>query len=100
LREAVAAETELLLQARQMEPEQLVGRVSELTGAGATEARDLIAAAAATPFEAIAAALAHEGWQEWFAEDGGDPAAFLAGAVAGGGLAVPLARWASSSDIT
>jgi hypothetical protein len=96
LREAVAAEAELLLQSRRLDPDALVAHVTSLTGMGGGEARDLIAAAAEDPFEALASALAHEGWQGWFAEDGGDPAEFLVQASRAGGLAVPLARWAAS----
>jgi hypothetical protein len=96
LRDAVAAEAELLLQSRRLDPDALVAHVTSLTGMGGGEARDLIAAAAEDPFEAVAAALAHEGWQGWFAEDGGDPVQFLIGATHTGGLAVPLARWSAS----
>jgi hypothetical protein len=92
----MAAEAELLLQSRRMDPDALVGHVSAITGMAGSEARDLVAAVAEDPFEALAAALAHEGWQGWFAEDGGDPAAFLVRAMATGGLAVPLARWAAT----
>jgi hypothetical protein len=98
LRDAVAAEAELLLQSRRLDPDALVCHVTTLTGISGGEARDLVAAAAEDPFEAVAAALAHEGWQGWFAEDGGDPAAFLARAMASGGLAVPLARWAATKE--
>ena len=48
--------------------------------------------------EALAAALAHEAWQSWYADDGGDPVAFIRRALAGGGLAVRLARWARGQD--
>ena len=95
LRDAAIAEAELLLEARRMDPDALVARISECTGQSGSEARDLLAASAEEPLESVAAALAHEGWQEWFAEDGGDPAAFLIRASGSGGLAVPLARWAA-----
>jgi len=98
LRDAVAAETDLLLQSRLSTPEELLARVSGLTGLGGDEARDLVTAVAEDPFEALAAGLAHEGWQGWFAEEGGDPAAFLVRATRFGGLAVPLARWAARGD--
>lgn len=98
LRDAVAAETDLLLQARMGTPEDLIARVSALTGLGNDEARDLVTAVAEDPFEALAAGLAHEGWQGWFAEEGGDPAGFLVRAASFGGLAVPLARWAARGD--
>jgi hypothetical protein len=98
LRDAVAAETDLLLQARMATPEELMTRVSGLTGLSSDEARDLVTAVAEDPFEALAAGLAHEGWQGWFAEEGGDPADFLVRAAAYGGLAVPLARWAARGD--
>lgn len=95
LRDGVAAEAELLLEARRAQPDELVGRITEHTGMPGSEARDLLAAAAEEPLVAVAAALAHEGWLEWFAEDGGDPAAFIAKASSSGGLAVPLSRWIS-----
>jgi hypothetical protein len=98
LRDAVAAETDLLLQARMATPEELMARVSGLTGLSSDEARDLVTAVAEDPFEALAAGLAHEGWQGWFAEEGGDPADFLVRAASYGGLAVPLARWAARGD--
>lgn len=96
LRDAVAAEAELLLQSRRLDPDALMAHVTGITGMSGGEARDLIAASAEDPFESVAAALAHEGWQGWFAEDGGDPAAFLVRATRSGGLTVPLARWAAS----
>ncbi len=45
----------------------------------------------------VATAFAHEGWQEWYAEDGGDAVAFIRKALKGGGLSVPLARWAGGA---
>lgn len=95
LRDGVAAEAELLLEARKMDPDALVARITECTGMGGSEARDLLAASAEEPLVAVAAALAHEGWLEWFAEDGGDPAEFIRRAAETGGLAVPLSRWAN-----
>ena len=94
----MAAEAELLLQSRRMDPDALMAHVTAITGMNGGDARDLIAIAVEDPFEAVAAALAHEGWQGWFAEEGGDPAAFLVRATASGGLAVPLARWAASAE--
>jgi len=96
-REAVAAEADLALQSRRAGPDELASWASETAGIGADQARDLIADVAGAPLESLAAALAHEAWQGWFAEDGGDPAAFLRRALDGGGLAVALARWAAES---
>jgi hypothetical protein len=95
LLEGVAAETDLMFHARLAEPEALIQRVQELTLAGDGEGRIMVAESADQPFETVAAALAHEAWQSWYAETGGDPVQFLLTALRGGGLAVHLARWAN-----
>ena len=97
LLDAVAAEADLLLQSRRGSLEELIGRTMRLTGLPEPGARGLMAQVTNAPLEALAAALAHEAWQSWYAEEGGDPVAFIRRAMAGGGLAVPLARWALSS---
>jgi hypothetical protein len=94
--EAIGAETDLLFAARRQLPSSLAVRATELGGLPAGEAEALVAGVTATPFEALAAGLAHEGWQVWYAEEGGDPIAFAARALRGGGLSVPVARWAVS----
>ena len=96
--ECAAAEVDLLLQSQATDIDALQSRVEQVTGLGADEARALVLSTAAAPFHALSAALAHEAWQAWYAEDGGDPVAFLTRAVEGGGLAVPLARWALSAS--
>lgn len=98
LRDAVAAECDLLLQTGCVTPDEAVLRVANQTGLGEDEARDLVASIAEAPFDALASALAHEGWQGWFAEMGGDPAAFLRMAAGSGGLAVSLARWSARAS--
>lgn len=97
LLDSVAAETDLLLQSRRSSLEGLLERTMQLTGMHEPAARSLVWRVAEEPLEALAAALAHEAWQSWYAEEGGDPVAFIKRALAGGGLAVPLARWALSS---
>ena len=95
--ECAAAEVDLLLQSQGADIDALQARVEQVTGLDADESRALVLNTAATPFHALAAALAHEAWQAWYAEEGGDPVAFLTMASDGGGLAVPLARWALSA---
>ncbi len=97
VRDAVAAEADLALQARKQGPDELVAWVGDASGLDGEAALELVATVAGEPLEALAAALAHEAWQGWFAEDGGDPAAFVARALTGGGLSVALARWAASA---
>jgi hypothetical protein len=94
IRDNVAAETDLMLQARRDPGDELAQRAGELAGIDLDSARDMVVAVASEPFEALAAALAHEGWQGWYAEAGETPIEFLRLATQGGGLAVPLARWA------
>lgn len=97
MRDAVAAETDLLLQTRQLLPEALVERAATLAGLSQEEAEELVVQVAETPLERLAAALAHDAWQTWYAERGDAPEAFLVLAAAQGGLAVPLARWAAET---
>lgn len=97
LLESVAAECDLMLQAGLATPEELLVRAQETAGIDEGDARILISDVAESPLHAVAAAFAHEGWQEWYAEDGGDAVAFLRRALKGAGLAVPLARWASGA---
>lgn len=94
LGECVAAETDLLLHARAATPEELVVRIQQLAGGSDADALGMISEIAAEPLHALAAALAHDAWQSWYAEVGGEPAAFALKALRGGGLSVPLARWA------
>ncbi len=95
--ECAAAEADLLLHGGHADVAALEARVQLSAGLTADEARRVVLGASASPFEALAAALAHEGWQAWYAEDGGDPVVFLLRALEQGGLAVPLARWALTS---
>ena len=97
LLEAVAAECDLLLQARMATVDELLARVSDSTGLTEGEARALVSEVANAPLAAVATAFVHEGWQEWYAEDGGDAVAFIRKALKGGGLSVPLARWAGGA---
>jgi hypothetical protein len=97
LRESAAAEADLLLHARVAEPEELMIRTQHVAGLTGEDALDLISDIAAEPLHALAAALSHEAWQSWYAEVGGEPVPFLLKAMMGGGLAVPLARWALES---
>jgi hypothetical protein len=94
IRDNVAAETDLLLQARHGTAEELTQRAAEHAGLDLDTARDLVVTVASEPFETLAAGLAHEGWQGWYAEAGESPVEFLRLATQGGGLAVPMARWA------
>lgn len=94
LRECAAAEADLLLHARAASPEELMLRTQQIAGVSDADALTLVSDIAADPLHALAAALAHEAWQEWYAEIGGEPTAFVLQAMQGGGLAVPLARWA------
>jgi hypothetical protein len=94
LRESAAAEADLLLHARVADPEELMIRTQDVAGITGEDALDLISDIAAEPLHALAAALSHEAWQSWYAEVGGEPVPFLLKAMMGGGLAVPLARWA------
>lgn len=95
LLEAVAAEVDLQLQARLASPEALLAHVQAVVGVDEGDARALVHEVATTPLLAVATALAHEAWQEWYAEEGGEAVAFIQRALGGAGLAVPLARWAS-----
>jgi hypothetical protein len=97
LLESVAAECDLMLQARMATPEELLVRATENAGLHESEARVLLSDVANSPLVAVATAFAHEGWQEWYAEDGGDAVAFIRRALKGGGLSVPLARWAGGA---
>ena len=97
LLESVAAECDLLLQARMATVDELVVRAGENAGLTESEARVLVSEVANAPLAAVATAFAHEGWQEWYAEDGGDSVAFIRKALKGGGLSVPLARWAGGA---
>lgn len=97
LLDSVAAETDLLLQSRRASLEGLLDRAMQLTGMNEPSARGLVWRVAEEPLDSLAAALAHEAWQSWYAEEGGDPVHFIKRALAGGGLSVPLARWALSS---
>jgi hypothetical protein len=97
LRESAAAEADLLLHARAATPEELMTRMRELAGVSEFDAPAIVGDIAAEPLHALAAALTHEAWQSWYAEVGGEPVPFLLGAMLGGGLAVPLARWALES---
>lgn len=97
LLESVAAECDLLLQARMATVDELLLRVRENAGVGEDEARVLLSDVANAPLAAAATAFTHEGWQEWYAEDGGDAVALIRKALKGGGLSVPLARWAGGA---
>lgn len=94
MRDAVAAETDLLLQAQLALPASLVERAATIAGVSHAAAEELVIRVAETPMDALAAALAHEAWQSWYAEAGQAPVEFLGRALGLGGLAVPLARWA------
>ena len=94
LRESAAAEADLLLHARTASPEELMVRTQKIAGVTGDDALGLISDIAAEPLHALAAGLSHEAWQSWYAEVGGEPVPFILKAMQGGGLAVPLARWA------
>ncbi len=96
--ECAAAEIDLLMLAQATDIDALQARVEALTGLDPDAARKVVLDTAAAPFHALSAALAHEAWQGWYAEEGGDPVAFLRRVSDGGGLAVPLARWALSAS--
>lgn len=97
LRDAVAAEADLALQSRKVPAEALIGWVAEAAALEPHAAREVVITVAGDPLDEVAAALSHEAWQGWFAEDGGDPAEFLGRAARSGGLAVALARWAAAA---
>ncbi len=94
LEDGAAAEADLLLQSRRAGFSDLIERTRRILGEDEQDARRVMYRAGDEPFAALAAGLAHEAWQGWYAETGGDPGDFLRLALAGGGLAVPLARWA------
>lgn len=100
MQDAVAAETDLLLQSRRALPEPLAERAAVLAGLSPGVAEDLVVRVAETPLESLAAALAHDAWQAWYAEQGLAPADFLREALGAGGLAVPLARWTTEAKAT
>ncbi|HEY3933254.1 MAG TPA: hypothetical protein VGL65_01415 [Gemmatimonadales bacterium] len=98
LQENVAAESDLMLHAGLEGADALLERSSEIVDGGNGEAsRRIVNAVACEPLGALAAGLAHEAWQSWYAEVGGDPVVFLLQAMRGGGLSVHLARWAMKS---
>ncbi len=94
LEDGAAAEADLLLQSRRAGFSELIERTRRIVGDDEHDARRIMYRAGEQPFAALAAGLAHEAWQAWYAETGGDPNDFLRMALAGGGLAVPMARWA------
>ncbi len=94
LEDGAAAEADLLLQSRRAGFGDLIERTRQIVGDDEPDARRIMYRVGEQPFTALAAALAHEAWQAWYAEIGGDPGDFLRLALAGGGLMVPLARWA------
>ena len=94
LRDCAAAEADLLLHARAATPDELTLRCQQITGMGEDDARMMIGDIAADPLHALAAGLAHEAWQGWYAEVGGEAVPFVLKAMLGGGLSVTLARWA------
>jgi hypothetical protein len=95
LEENVAAENDLMLHAGMSSADELVERTAELLGGADEDAPiRIVGNVACQPLGALAAGLAHEAWQSWYAEVGGDPVVFLLKAIRGGGLAVHLARWA------
>ncbi len=93
LREAVAGEADLMLQARTADCDTLMDWIQQQAGVTDGDARAMLTELATDPMQALSAALAHEAWQAWYAEVGGEPVAFLLRAMQGGGLAVRLARW-------
>ncbi len=97
LRESAAAEADLLLHASAAQPDELMVRTQQIAGVGAEDSQGMLGDIAAEPLHALAAALSHEAWQSWYAEVGGEPVPFILKAMQGGGLAVPLARWALES---
>lgn len=99
LRDAIAAETDLMLAARMASPDELVERAQTLARFDHDRARALVADVVLQPLESLAAGLAHEGWSAWHADRGGEPAEFLHHALGAGGLAVPLARWVLDSAV-
>jgi hypothetical protein len=100
LRDCAAAEADLLLHSRAASPDELMVRTQKIAGVRAEDARVIIGDIAADPLHALGAALAHEAWQGWYAEVGGEPVPFVLKAMLGGGLAVPLARWALETGDT
>jgi hypothetical protein len=96
--ESVAAEVDLLLQARRLDRAGAVAFVREQTGLEELEAEGVVQEVSSQPLEALGAALAHEAWQSWYADQGGDPVAFIRRALDGGGLAVRLSRWALGAE--
>lgn len=94
LRDCAAAEADLLLHSQAASPAELMLRTQKIAGVRAEDARIILGDIAADPLHALGAALAHEAWQAWYAEVGGEPVPFVLKAMLGGGLAVPLARWA------
>lgn len=94
LRDCAAAEADLLLHSQAASPEELMLRTQKIAGVRAEDAGIILGDIAADPLHALGAALAHEAWQAWYAEVGGEPVPFVLKAMLGGGLAVPLARWA------
>ena len=95
LREAAAAEADLALHARLSSVDDVTARLGRAVGATGADLQGMMSEIAAEPLTALAAALSHEAWQSWYADTGGEPADFIRSALAGGGLAVPLARWAA-----
>ena len=89
---------DLLLQARRLDRAGAVAFVREQTGLEELEAEGVVQEVSSQPLEALGAALAHEAWQSWYADQGGDPVAFIRRALDGGGLAVRLSRWALGAE--
>lgn len=98
LRESVTAEADLMLRAGLASPDELVPLFEETGGVDDSGARDLLGAIATEPLRVLAAALAHEAWQAWYAEEGGEPVPFIQKAMETGGLAVRLARWSHQPE--
>jgi hypothetical protein len=94
LRESATAEVDLLLHARMATLDELSERMQQTAGVNESGARAILGEVVAYPLRALGAGLAHEAWQSWYAEVGGEPVPFMLKAMQAGGLAVPLARWA------
>ncbi|HEY4319821.1 MAG TPA: hypothetical protein VGM77_01480 [Gemmatimonadales bacterium] len=94
LRDSVAAEVDLQLHAGMISIDDAMAKLQQTAGLSEPDAYALMCDITTDPLSFLGAAVAHEGWQAWYADAASEPVPFLLKAMLGGGLAVPVARWA------
>lgn len=93
--DAVAAEADLRFHGGEEEWESLAGWIGSAAGLGEAAVEELRERIIRAPLAATAAALSHEGWQGWHAEEGTPPGEFIGLVLPVCWLPIPLAKWAT-----